>query len=134
MSIWTCWYILRQDPEIKPCGKQMLMTKSRVLTNMIWCDNVDLLYLIVWWNLGWFLLRIKQGKFLNGHITYQSHMSILMFKPSTYACLWPIEFCQIVVTLGRIFHASMIEITYTHIYKLTPTPGVTQNMASIHQK
>jgi hypothetical protein len=26
-----------------------------------------------------------------------------MFKPSTYACFWPIEFCQIVVTLGRIF-------------------------------
>jgi hypothetical protein len=28
----------------------------------------------------------------------------------------------------------MIEITYTHIYMLTPTPGVTQNMSSIHQK
>jgi hypothetical protein len=28
----------------------------------------------------------------------------------------------------------MIEITYTHIYMLTPTPGVTQNMPSIHQK
>jgi hypothetical protein len=27
---------------------QMLMTKSRVLTSMIWCNNVDLLYLIVW--------------------------------------------------------------------------------------
>jgi hypothetical protein len=50
-----------------------------------------------------FFLKIKQSKFLNGHITYQSHMSISMFKPSTYACLWPIEFCQIVVTLVRIF-------------------------------
>jgi hypothetical protein len=30
-------------------------------------------------------------------------MSISMFKPSTYAILSPIEFCQIVVTLGRIF-------------------------------
>jgi hypothetical protein len=49
-----------------------------------------LLYLIVWWNLGWFLLKIKQGKFLNGHITYQSHMPISKYKPSTYACLWPI--------------------------------------------
>jgi hypothetical protein len=28
----------------------------------------------------------------------------------------------------------MIEITYTHIYMLTPTPGVTQNMLFIHQK
>jgi hypothetical protein len=28
----------------------------------------------------------------------------------------------------------MIEITYTLIYMLTPTPGVTQNMPSIHQK
>jgi hypothetical protein len=39
---------LRQEPEIKLCGKQMLMTKSRLLTSMIWCDNVDLLYLKVW--------------------------------------------------------------------------------------
>jgi hypothetical protein len=44
----NCWYILRQEPEIKLCGKQMLMTKSKVLTSMIWCDNVDLLYLKVW--------------------------------------------------------------------------------------
>jgi hypothetical protein len=50
-----------------------------------------------------FCLKIKQGKFLNGLTTYQSHMSISMFKPSTYACLWPVEFCQIVVTLVRIF-------------------------------
>jgi hypothetical protein len=50
-----------------------------------------------------FFLKIKQGKFLDGHITYQSHMSISMHKPSTYACLWSIEFCQIVLTLGRIF-------------------------------
>jgi hypothetical protein len=28
----------------------------------------------------------------------------------------------------------MIEITYAHIYRLTPTLGVTQNMPSIHQK
>jgi hypothetical protein len=49
-----------------------------------------------------FLLKIKLCTFLNGHITYQSHMSISMFKPSTYAFLWPIEFCQIVVTFGRI--------------------------------
>jgi hypothetical protein len=54
-------------------------------------------------NLGWFLLKIKQDKLLNGHITYQSHMSISKYKPCTYACLWPIEFCQIIVTLGRFF-------------------------------
>jgi hypothetical protein len=34
-----------------------------------------------------FFLKIKQGKFLDGHITYQSHMSISMHKSSTYACL-----------------------------------------------
>jgi hypothetical protein len=28
----------------------------------------------------------------------------------------------------------MIKITYTHIYMLTSTPRVTQNMPSIHQK
>jgi hypothetical protein len=27
----------------------------------------------------------------------------------------------------------MIEITYTHIYMLNPTSGVTQNMPSIHE-
>jgi hypothetical protein len=41
-------YFEEQEPEIKLCGKQMLMTKSRLLTSMIWCDNVDLLYLKVW--------------------------------------------------------------------------------------
>jgi hypothetical protein len=69
----------------------MLMSKPRVLTSMIWCDYVSK------------TLKLKQGKFLNGHITYQRHMSISKYKPSTNACLWPIEFCQIVVTLGRIF-------------------------------
>jgi hypothetical protein len=39
---------LRQEPEIKLGGKQMLMTKSRLLTSMIWCDNANLLYLKVW--------------------------------------------------------------------------------------
>jgi hypothetical protein len=52
-------------------------------------------------------------------------MSISMFKPSTYACLWPIEFCQIVVTLGRIYscfhdrdhvHAHIHANSYTKIY------------------
>jgi hypothetical protein len=28
----------------------------------------------------------------------------------------------------------MIKITYTHIYIITLTPGVTQNMPSIHKK
>ena len=107
ISFWICWYILRQEPEIKLCGKQILMTESRVLTSMIWCDNVDsaLSHSMVKISDD-FLLKIKQDKFLNGHITYQSHMSISKYKPSTYACLWPIEFCQIVVTLGRIFSCS----------------------------
>jgi hypothetical protein len=66
-----------------------------------------LLYLIVWWKSQMISFeKIKRDKFLNGHITYQSHMLISMYKPSTYACLWPIEFCQIVVTLGRIFSCS----------------------------
>jgi hypothetical protein len=34
-----------------------------------------------------FFFKIKIGKFLDGHITYQSHMSMSMHKPSTYACL-----------------------------------------------
>jgi hypothetical protein len=82
----------------------MLMTKPRVLISMIWLDNVDLALshsLVKSWKN--FFLKIKQDKILDGHITYQSQMSISMHKPSTYACLWPIEFCQIVVTLGRIF-------------------------------
>jgi hypothetical protein len=104
MSIWICWYILRQEPEINLYGKQMLMTKPRVLTSMIWWDYVDLAlsHSIVKIS-DEFLLKIKQDKFLNCHINYQSHMSISMHEPTTYACLWPIEFCQIVVTLGRIF-------------------------------
>jgi hypothetical protein len=27
---------------MKSCGKQMLMTKPKLLAGMIWCDNVDL--------------------------------------------------------------------------------------------
>jgi hypothetical protein len=65
---------------------------------------LTLLYLIVWWKSRKNLfLKIKQDKLLDGHITYQSHMWISKYKPSTYGCLWPIEVCQIVVTLGRIF-------------------------------
>jgi hypothetical protein len=82
----------------------MLMTKPRVLTSMILLDNVDLALSHSMVKISnEFLLRVKQDKFLNGHITYQSHMSLSKYKPSTYACLWPIVFCQIVVTLGRTF-------------------------------
>jgi uncharacterized membrane protein YwaF len=82
----------------------MLMTKPRVLTSMIWWDNVDLALSHSMVKISEeFLLKIKQDKFLNGHITYQSHMSMSKYKPSTYSCLWPFEFCQIVVTLGTIF-------------------------------
>jgi hypothetical protein len=38
---FVCIFV-RQEPEIKLCGKQMLMTKPRVLTSMIWCDSVNL--------------------------------------------------------------------------------------------
>jgi hypothetical protein len=31
------------------------------------------------------------------------YVSISKYKPSIYACLWPYEFCQIVLTLGRNF-------------------------------
>jgi hypothetical protein len=93
-----------KEREIKLCGQQMLMTKPRVLTSMIWCDDVNLALSHSMVKISdEFLLKIKQDKFLNDHITYPSHMSISKYKPSTYACLWPIEFCQIVVTLGRIF-------------------------------
>jgi hypothetical protein len=96
--VGICW----DEPKIKPCGTQMLMTKPRVLASMIWWDNVNLALSHSMVKISSeFLLKIKQGKFLNGHITYQSHMSISKHKPSTYACMWPIEFCQIVVTLDQ---------------------------------
>jgi hypothetical protein len=66
----------------------MLMAKPKSLTSMIWRDNVNLaLSLSMVKTSEEFLLKIKQGKFLDGHITYQSHMSISMLKTSTYACL-----------------------------------------------
>jgi hypothetical protein len=53
------------------------MTKPRVLTSKIWCDYVDLaLSHSMVKNSDDFFLKIKQDKFLNGHITYQGHMSI----------------------------------------------------------
>jgi hypothetical protein len=64
------------------------MTKPRLLTSMIWCDNVNLALshsMVKIWDE--FLLKLKQDKFLNGHITYQSHMLISKHKLSTYACL-----------------------------------------------
>jgi hypothetical protein len=105
-GLWAFEFVgtLRHEPEIKLCGKQMLMTKPRVLTSMIWWYNVDLALSHIMVKISdEFLLKIKLDKFLNGHITYQRHMSISKYKPSTYVWLWPIEFCQIVVTLGRIF-------------------------------
>jgi hypothetical protein len=73
---------------MKLCGKQMLMTKPKLLVGMVWCDNVDLAlsHSMVKISDDYFL-KIKQGEFLNAHITYQSHMSISMFKPSTCAYL-----------------------------------------------
>jgi hypothetical protein len=66
----------------------MLMTKPKSLTSMIWLDNVDLaLYHSMVKISDKFPLKIKQDKFLDGHITYQSHMPISKYKPSTYACL-----------------------------------------------
>jgi hypothetical protein len=58
----------------------MLMTKSWLLTSMIWCDNANLLYLKYGEISDDFFLKIKQSKFLDGIITYQSHMSISMLK------------------------------------------------------
>jgi hypothetical protein len=66
----------------------MLMTRPRVLASMIWLDNIDLTLSRSMVKISdEFLLKIKQDKLLDGHITYQSHMSILRYKPSTYACL-----------------------------------------------
>jgi hypothetical protein len=54
------------------------MTKSRVWTSMIWWDNVDLALSHSMVNSRMnFFWKIKQDKFLNGHFTYQSHMSLL---------------------------------------------------------
>jgi hypothetical protein len=46
----------------------------------------------------------------------------------------PLSFAKLLWPLVEYFHASMIKITYTHIYMLTSTPRVTQNLPSIHQK
>jgi hypothetical protein len=55
---------------------------------MIWCDKVNIALSLSMVEISdEFLLKIKQGKFLNGVFTYQSHMSISMLKPSTYAYL-----------------------------------------------
>jgi hypothetical protein len=80
---------LRQEPIMKLCGKQMLMTKPRVLTSMVWCDYFNLAqsHSMVKISDEFLLKKMKQDKFLNGHITYQSHMSLSMHKLSTYACL-----------------------------------------------
>jgi hypothetical protein len=73
-------------------------------------------------------LKIKQGKFLNGYTTYQSHMSISVFKSSTYVCLWPIEFCQIVVTLGRIFSCFLCrDHIHPHIHDNSYTGSYTKH-------
>jgi hypothetical protein len=42
-----------------------------------------------------FFLKIKQGKFLNGHIAYQSHMLISMLKPSTMPACDPLSFAKL---------------------------------------
>jgi hypothetical protein len=98
--------------------RNMSLTKNFVGRKYLWLNlgcwlvwygaaMLILLYLIVWYKCRMISFeKIKQYKFLNGHITYQSHMFLSKFKSSTYACLWPIEFCQIVVTLGRIFSCS----------------------------
>jgi hypothetical protein len=66
----------------------MLMTKSKMLISMIWLDSIDLALSHSMVKISdEFLLKIKQDKFLDGHITYQSHMLISKYKPSTYACL-----------------------------------------------
>jgi hypothetical protein len=130
---WICWYILRQEPKINLCGKQMLITKSRVLTSTIWCDNVDLLYLMVRWK-----SRMISFWYQN---KASSSMVILPAKAiCRYQCINllhmlacdPLSFAKLLWPLLEPFLAFMIEITYTHIYMLTPTLGVTQNMPSFH--
>jgi hypothetical protein len=46
----------------------------------------------------------------------------------------PLSFAKLLWPLVESFYAPMIKIMYTHIYMLAPTPGVMQNMPSIHQK
>jgi hypothetical protein len=130
-----CCASFKHEPELKLCGMQMLMTNPEMLISMIWWDNVNLaLSHSMMKILDEFLLQIKQYKLIDCLITYQSHMTISKYKPSTYSWLWPLSFTKLLWPFVETFHASMIEITYTHIYMLTPTPGVTQNMPSIHQK
>jgi hypothetical protein len=151
-----CYVKTLQEPSVQPCAlwafefvgifwdkslKYKFLGSKCLWPNqgcwLLWYGETMLIlpYLIVRWKSRMISFeKLKQDEFLKGHITYESHMSISKYKTCTYAFLWPIEFCQIIVALGRIFSCSHIEITYTHKYKLTSTPGVTQNMPSTHQK
>jgi hypothetical protein len=51
-----------------------------------------------------FLFKIKQDKFLNGHITYQSHMSISKLNLLHMLACDPFSFAKLFVTLGDRDH------------------------------
>jgi hypothetical protein len=78
-----------------------------MLTGMIWFDNFNLA-------LSHSMVKISDDFFWENKIKQAHQWSYhlpkpyvaIKVKPSTYACLWPVEFCQIVVTLGRIFSCS----------------------------
>jgi hypothetical protein len=48
-------------------------------------------------------LKIKQDKFLDGLITYESHMSISKLNLLHMLACDPLSFAKLFVTLGRIF-------------------------------
>jgi hypothetical protein len=55
----------------------MLMTNPKMLTSMIWLDNVNLALSHSMVKISnEFLLKIKQDKLLDGLITYQGHILI----------------------------------------------------------
>jgi hypothetical protein len=116
MPFWIYWYILRTKPKIKLCGKEMLMTKSMLLNSMIWCDNANLLYLEVWWNLGWFIFENKTKQVPQWSyylpkpyvdINAQNLLHMLACDPLSFAkLLWPFVtprfLISVISTNGRI--------------------------------
>jgi hypothetical protein len=70
---------------------------------------LDLGYIIVRWKPQMISFeKIKHDMFLNGHILISPTKAICWYQiwTFTYALLWPFEFYQIVLTLGRIFSCS----------------------------
>ena len=109
-TLWAFVFVgmnVKHEPELNPCGSKCLWPNLGCCVVWYGVTMLILLKLIVRWKSRMISFeKIKLDMFLNGQTTYQSHMLLPNYKPSAYGCLWPIEFCQSGVTLGRIFPCS----------------------------